>query len=120
MAAQTATGVPKREGDEEELQAAVGRDAGKAFLQRAKAAGFHREVVEEDDGKDDPDNGKDAVTGAKGCGCESEPRRHVEDEDGDYKSGEETGERGGVRLETQDGNGAEKDDDGQCGNEGGK
>ncbi len=108
------------ESDEEKLQPAVGGDAGEAFLQRAKAAGLHGEVVEEDDGKDDPDNGKDTVTGAISGSGEGEPRRHVEDEHGGKQGGDESGERGGVRLEAQDGDSAEKDDDGQRGNESGE
>ena len=102
---------PKGKGNQEQLQPAVGRDAGETFLQRTKAAGFHGEVVEEDHGKNDPDNGKDAVARAISGGGESEPRGHVEDEQGREQGSNETGKRGGVRLETQDGDGAEKDHD---------
>ncbi len=110
----------QREGDEEKLQAAVGGDAGEALLESDEAAGLDGEVVEKDDGKNDPADGKEAVARAVGRGGEGEPRGHVKDEHGGEQCGGETGERGDVRLEAQNGHGAEKDNDGQCGDECGK
>ena len=54
------------EGDEEELQAAVVGDVGEAFLEGDELAGLDREVVEKDDGENDPADGEEAVAGAVG------------------------------------------------------
>ncbi len=109
------------EGDEEKLQAAVGGDAGEALLQRDEAAGFDGEVVEKDDGKNDPANGKDAVARAVGGGGEGEARGHVEDERWRRaRAVTRPAMRGDVRLEAQDRHGAEKNDDGQGGDESGE
>ncbi len=70
------------EGDEEKLQPAVGGDAGEALLEGDEAAGLDGEVVEKDDGKNDPANGEKAVTRAVSSGSEGEARGHVEDDDG--------------------------------------
>ena len=48
----------EREGDEQKLQAAIGRDAGEALLQSDEGSGLDGEVVEIDDGKNDPADGK--------------------------------------------------------------
>ena len=121
--AETAGALKKRaerEGDEEKLQAAVGGDAGEALLESDEAAGLDGEVVEKDDGKNDPADGKDAVAGAVGGGGEGEARGHVKDDDGGEQCGGETGQGGDVGLEAQDGHGSEENDDGQRGDEGGE
>ena len=130
MAEQTATGVPKpevpskeraqREGDQQQLQAAVGRDAGQALLERDEVAGLAGEIVKIDDGKNDPADGKEAVACAIRGGSEGETHRHVEDDDGGEKSGGKSGERGDVRLEPQNRHGAEQHHDGQSGDERGE
>ena len=58
-------------GDEEQLEAAVVGDVGEAFLQCDEGAGFDGEVVEEDDGEDDPADGEEAVSSAIGGRCEA-------------------------------------------------
>ena len=74
---QTATGVPKPEvpsknapsakSNQQQLQPAVVGDVGEAFLQGDEAACFYRQVIEKDDGNDDPANWKCAVARAIAC-----------------------------------------------------
>ncbi len=108
------------ESDEEQLQAAVGGDAGQALLQRDEAAGLAGEVIEEDDGKNDPANGEDAVTGSIGRGGEGQSHRHVEDDDRGEQRSRKAGDRRNVGFEPQNGHGAEEHDDGQGGDQRGE
>ena len=75
---------------------------------------LHGEVVEKDDGKNDPADGEEAVARAVGGGSEGEAHGHVKDDDGGEKCGDETCDGGDVGLEAQDGHGAEENDDGQA------
>jgi len=60
------------------------------------------EVVEKDDGKDDPADGEEAVARAvAGCG-KGQADWHVEEERGYGERGNEAGERGDVSLDAQD------------------
>ena len=108
------------EGDEEKLQAAVGGDAGEALLEGDEAAGLDGEVVKEDDGKDDPADGEEAVARAVRGGGEGETRGHVKEDDGGEQRGDETGNGGDVRFDAEDGHGAEEHHDGKSGDERGE
>jgi len=54
------------EGDEKELEAAVGSDGGDGLLHDFELAGFDGDVVEEDGGNDNPDDFEEAVRGTVG------------------------------------------------------
>ena len=99
--AETAGALKKRaegKGDEEKLQAAIGGDAGEALLQSGEAAGLDGEVVEKDDGKNDPADGEDAVACAVGRRGEGEADGHVEDDGGGEERGGESGDSGECAL----------------------
>ena len=69
------------EGDEEELEAAVGRDGGDGLLHDFELAGVDGDVVEEDGGDDDPNDFEQAVGGAVEEARDGEGRGHVEDDE---------------------------------------
>ena len=108
------------EGDEEELQAAVGSDGGDGLLHDFKLAGVDGDVVEEDGGDDDPNDFEEAVGGAVEEAGEGEGRGHVEDEDGAEDGGCGAGDGANVGADFETGEQAEKDDDGERGDEGGE
>ena len=86
------------EGDEEELEAAVGRDGGDGLLHDFKLAGIDGDVVEKDGGDDDPDDFEEAVGGAVEKAGEGEVRGHVEDDDGAEDRGGGAGDGAEVRA----------------------
>ena len=111
---------PKREGDQEQLQAAIVGDVGEAFLEGDEMSRLHGEVVEEDNGQNNPADGEDTVSRAVCSGGERQPDRHVKDSHGNRQRGEQAGEGCHMSLEAQNRHGAEQHHDGQGGNHGGE
>jgi hypothetical protein len=105
------------EGYEEELEAAVGSDGRDGLLHDFKLARFDGDVVEENGGDDDPDDFEEAVGGAVEEAAEGHLRGHMENEDGaeDSSGGAGNGAKMGADLEA--GEQAEKNDDGESGNQ---
>src|SRR5271163_4699904 len=107
----------KAEGDEEELEAAVGSDGGDGLLHDFELAGFDGDVVEKDGRDDDPDDFKEAVGGAVEKTADGHLSRHVEDEDGAENGGGGAGDGAEMRANFEAGEQTEKNDDGESGDE---
>jgi len=92
----------EREGDEEDLQAPVGRDATDGLLDDLELLGLHGDVVDKDGGHQDPGNAEPSVDQAIGYRAGGHVQRHVEDSesdghaDGEQIDGDEPG--GGAVL----------------------
>src|SRR5215469_13147107 len=63
---------PEAKGDEHKLEAAVGRDAEEAVLQKRESARASNEVIHEEHGEDDPADRKESV----GCAVAGGKQRH--------------------------------------------
>jgi hypothetical protein len=90
MAAVTATGVPKpaapskkapKEGNQQQLDAAVFGDAGKRILQHLEAAVLLGQLMQEDDVQHNPANGQQAGEAAEQGGTPRHFAGHVVDKD---------------------------------------
>src|SRR5271163_4001198 len=77
----------KAEGDEEELEAAVGSDGGDGLLHDFELAGFDGDVIEEDGGDDDPDDFEKSEGRAIEKAGEGELCGHAKDKHGAEQSG---------------------------------
>src|SRR5271167_2124480 len=110
----------KAEGDEEELEAAVGSDGGDGLLHDFELAGFDGDVVEKYGGDDDPDDFEEAVGGAVKKAADSHLRGHVEYEDGAENCSGGASDGAEVRANFEAGEQAEKNHDGQSGDQRGK
>ena len=108
------------EGDEKQLEAAVGSDGGDGLLHDFKLAGFDGDVVEEDGGDDDPDDFEKAVGGAVEEAADGHLCGHVEDQDGAENCGGGACDGAEVRADFEAGEQAEKYNDGQSGDKRGE
>ena len=107
----------EREGDEQELETPVAGDAGQAVLHDLEVALLAGQVVEEDDVEDDPADGEEAVGRAQPRRPRGHARGHAEGEDGREHGGGQAEERRHVGPKLEEGQPAEKDDDGESGDE---
>ena len=105
------------EGDEKELKAAVGSDGGDGLLHDFELAGLDGDVVEKDGGDDDPDNFEEAVGRAVEKAAEGHLRGHVENKDGAEDGGGGACDGAEVGANFEAGEQAEKNDNGQSGNQ---
>lgn len=108
------------EGDEKELEAAVGGDSGYGLLHDFKLAGLDGDVVEEDGGDDDPYDFQEAVGRAVQKAAYGHLGGHVEDQDGAENRGCGAGDGTEMGADFEAGEQAEKNNDGQSGNERGE
>ncbi len=83
----------EREGDQQKLEAPVGRDARHRLLEDGEPALLDRKAVEEDDVEDDPPDREEARHHAEDRGTGRETGRHAEAYDGDQQ-GEAKGDDG--------------------------
>jgi len=96
------------EGDEKELEAAVGSDSSNGLLHDFKLTGFDGDVIEEDGGDNDPDDFEEAVRGTVEETAEGHLRGHVEHEDGAENCGCGAGHGTEVRADFEASEQAEK------------
>ena len=100
------------EADEQELDAAVVRDAGDGVLDHFEITRLHGDVVDEDGAQDDPADGQQPVGRAVGRGRqERELRRHPVDEDRDGERRGKAQDGGPVRLYVSEPQEPQQDDD---------
>ena len=103
--------------DEQNLQAAIRRDARDGLLHDFELAGFDGNIVEVHCREHDPRNFQDAKRHAISKSRNGKCGRHVKDENADDDGGESAGDCTPVRLHFQSGEQCEEHDDGQRGNE---
>jgi hypothetical protein len=108
------------ESDKEELEATVRSDGGDGLLHDFKLARFDGDVIEKDGGDNDPYDFEEAIGGAVKEAADGHLRGHVENKDGAENRGCGSGDGAEVRANFEAGKQAEKNDDGQSGDEGGE
>ena len=110
----------KAEGDEEQLQATILRDAGQAVLQDVELSGFNRELVHKNNVQHDPADREEAVTGAVNRRRSGKTGWHMKDKDGGEQGRRQSGQRRVVRLYMSERETAEQHDNRQRGQDRGK
>ena len=105
------------EADQEQLNAAVAGKACDLMFQDLEVARLDGDVVEEDRAEDDPADGQEAEGGTVRSGGERELQRHAKGQDGDRDGRGEPEQCSPVCPHVEEGQEAEKDDDGDGGDE---
>ena len=87
-------------------------DTDEAVLQLCEPAGANGELIQEENRKDDPADGKESVAGAEAGGEEGQAHGHVKDDESDCKRRRHASQGGEMALDSKARHGDHKHDQG--------